>query len=70
MDEKTGVITRKAEYTLPAKQALIAYIRQTIYNDYNTWNYPENINGMRESSKGEKGCYFDHDGIILAAYEQ
>lgn len=70
MDEKTGDITRKAEYTLPAKKALIAYIMQYVKHDFNTWFYPDNIDGMRQSSNGEKGFYYDHAGIILAAYEQ
>ena len=70
MDEKTGKIERKAEYTLDAKKALIAYIMQYTRNDFNTWEYPENIDHMRQSTKGEKGYYYDYNNTILAAYEQ
>lgn len=48
MDEKTGNIERKAEYSLDPKKALICYIEQKKGN-FDTWEYPEHIDGMRES---------------------
>ncbi len=67
LDEKTGVINRAAAYSLPAKKALIAWIMQYIRNDFNTWNYPDHITGIR----GVNGnYYFDdiHGGRVIAAY--
>ena len=67
LDEKTGVITRVASYSLPAKNALIAYIMQHIRNNYNAWTYPENIDGLRNVNGN---YYFDdiHGGRVIAAY--
>lgn len=55
-----GMTLRKtAEYTLPPKQALVAYIKQVLFNDYNTWTYPEIVEGMRESDTLADHWYFD-----------
>ncbi len=48
-----------AEYSLPPKAALVAYIEQNINNNLNTWEYPEHIEGMRESELLADHWYFD-----------
>ena len=48
-----------AEYSLPPKAALVAYIKQNIENDFNTWDYPELIEGMRESDTVSDHWYYD-----------
>lgn len=62
-----GHIERKATYTLPTKEAMIAYIMQE-RNNFNTWQYPEWIQGMRES-KTKPGCfYFDLGSDVIGSY--
>ena len=58
MDEKTGKIERKAEYSCEPKQALICYIEQKKGN-YNTWEYPKHIDGVRESPTLKNHFYYD-----------
>lgn len=59
-----GVITKKAEYCLEPKSALVAYIRQKA-RDWNTWDYPDTLPGMRQVA----GNYYYDDGTtVIAAY--
>ena len=67
MSEASGVIKRKASYTLPPREALRNYIMQVINGDPNWWTYPEFIKGMREV---EGRWYWDDllNGKVIAAY--
>lgn len=69
MDEKTGKIERAAVYSLDPKQAIIAYIMQARKN-FNTWNYPADMPGIRESGRRVNHLYYDDmaNGRIIAAY--
>lgn len=48
-----------AEYSLPPKAAMVAYIKQYVENNWNTWEYPDVIEGMRESDTVADHWYFD-----------
>lgn len=68
-------IKRVAEYSLPPKQALVAYIEQNYRNNTNTWEYPEIIKGMRESSTLADHWYYDvakargdKENAVISAY--
>lgn len=50
---------KKAEYAIEPKKALIAYVMQNIFGNYNTWEYPENLKGMRESDTIKDHWYYD-----------
>jgi len=65
-----GNIHKVAEYNLPPKQAMIAYIEQSIYNNFNTWTYPEAIAVIRQSDTVPDHWYYDDikNGRVLAAY--
>jgi hypothetical protein len=70
MEEKTGVITKKATYSIDAMPAMIAYVEQKKGN-MNTWDYPKMLTGTRTSSR--KNClYYDdiQNGAIIAAYQR
>ena len=64
-----GKMSRVAEYTLPAKKALVCYIRQHLNNDYSWWNYPEEIQGMRQSEFKSSVWEYDDGKTALTAYE-
>jgi hypothetical protein len=72
MDEKTGKIDRQATYTVPGKQAIINYIMQYIKHNFNTWQYPQDINGIRESDSRKHTYYYDDipNNSIIMAYEE
>jgi len=56
-----------AIYSQPPKQALVDYIMQYLHHNYNTWEYPETITGIRES-KTRKGCFsYDNGDIAIMA---
>lgn len=67
--DQNGNINKKAEYTCNTKQALINYIMQFKKKNFNTWNYPEHIDGIRESSKKDNSYYYDFGDIVIASYE-
>ena len=64
-----GNINKIAEYTLHPKDALVCFIMQSRKN-FNTWDYPKEIKGMRESNTTPNHWYFDDDvnERVLAAY--
>jgi hypothetical protein len=62
-----GNIIEKAQYTIEPKKALIAYIMQAKKNN-NTWQYPEHIDGIKESQTKRNHYYYDMGNIVLAAY--
>lgn len=69
MDEKTGKVERVAVYSLNPKQAIIAYVMQSRKN-FNSWEYPASIPGIRESGRRVNHYYYDDmaNGRIIAAY--
>ncbi len=69
-----GSLMRVASYSLPPKKALVAYIKQE-QGDFQTWKYPEIIQGMRESESARDHWYFDFtktrgykENAVIAAY--
>ena len=50
---------KKAEYSLEPKKALIAFVMQDIHNNFNTWEYPEHIKGIRRSDTFADHWYYD-----------
>lgn len=71
IDEQSGKIMRKATYSLDPKKALIAYVMQSRGN-MNTWEYPESLDGIRESKKAANHFYYDDlkHNLIIAAYPE
>ena len=70
LKEGDGDMHRVATFSIPPKQALVAYIMQTIEKDFSTWQYPEKIAGMRESQTVADHWYYDDFARrrVLAAY--
>ena len=62
-----GNIYELAAYTLPAKQALIAYRQQHVFKNWNSWTYPNEDAAIREMN-GEY-CYFRGDANIFTRSE-
>jgi len=62
--DEQGDISELAAYTLPAKQALIAYRQKYELNRGNTWTYPSDDPAIREMKSGEY-CYFKGDANIF-----
>ena len=63
-----GGLRKVAEYSLPPKAALVAFIEQDVRKNFQTWNYPTLIDGMREGARGH-WYYDDFTGKrVLAAY--
>lgn len=69
MNERTGHIENKASYSLDPKSAIIAYIEQK-HGNMNTWEYPRNISGIRESQTVKNHYYYNDipNGVIIASY--
>lgn len=66
-----GVLSKVAEYSLSAREALVAYIMQYVRGNYHTWNYPDHIDGMRRSNLTYAWYYDVIDGMnsyVLASY--
>lgn len=68
-------IKKVAEYSLPPKQALVCYVRQHLFHDFNTSSYPQIVPGMRESDTVMEHWYYDNYSVsplkrnsVLAAY--
>ena len=63
-------VRKKAEYTIEPKKALVAFIMQDIFKNYNTKEYPEELKGMRESDTVKDHWYYDdYKGRrVIAAY--
>ena len=64
-----GGVRKIAEYTLPPKKAMVNFIMQSRGN-YNTWEYPETIKGIRQSDTVPDLWYFDDiaNKRVLASY--
>lgn len=69
LDEKTGKIEKRASYSIEPKRALICYIMQQEKN-FNTWAYPDHIQGIRESDREPNHFYYDDikNCQVIAAY--
>lgn len=65
-----GRIIDAATFTLDTKPALVAYIMQVIYHNYNTWEYPETVDGMYPSQFSDSWYYDTNDGGTLASYSE
>lgn len=63
-----GNIDLIAIYTLSPKKALINYIMQYIYNNYNTWTYPDHIDGIKKSKIKPDHYYYDLESVVIASY--
>lgn len=59
LEEGDPDIKKVAEYSKEPKQALICWLQQNICHNYNTWQYPEEMIGMRESDTLPDHWYFD-----------
>ena len=65
-----GQINKLATYSVDAKKAMIAFIRQQ-ENDYNTNSYPSIIEGMRKTPIKNGWLYDDLiNNRILVSYEE
>ena len=70
--DENGTITDNAVYTLETKQALIAYLEQTINKNFNTWEYnkSEFINSVTQLKSGlGYGYNVPNKNISIAAYQ-
>jgi hypothetical protein len=47
-----GEIEDVASYTLSPKKALIAFVMREIFKNGNTWEYPEELEGITERRPG------------------
>ncbi len=65
-------VRKVAEYSLPPKEAMVCFIEQTLKGNLNTWEYPEEIAGMRESDTIPDHWYYDvfrgRNGNVNAVY--
>ena len=68
--DSNGKISKLAEYSVTPEQALINYIQQYIYNNWNTASYPKRMKDIRESNIKKNHFYFDDipNDRVLAAY--
>jgi hypothetical protein len=67
---KDNNITEVSSYGVDAKQALICYIQQNINHNWNTWQYPLEMNGIYESPTKQGVFYFNdkNNNRILQSY--
>lgn len=61
-----GEIIEEATYTLPPKQALVAFVQQ-LQGNWETWTYPEEIPGMIQLSVSGRWSYTLPNGDMLFA---
>ncbi len=61
-----GEIIEEATYTLPPKQALVAFVRQ-LQGNWETWTYPEEIPGMIRLPVSGRWAYNLPNGDMLYA---
>lgn len=59
LKEGESGIKELAIYSLPPKKAMVCFIEQFLRGNYNTWEYPEEIEGMRESDTVGNHWYYD-----------
>ena len=70
LEEGSPDMQKKTEYSLEPKKALVAFIMQDIHHNFNTWEYPEIIKGMRQSDTVPDHWYYDDIAgrRVIAAY--
>lgn len=66
--DENGKLEKKAEYTCSTKQALINYVMQFKKKNFNTWTYPKELKGMRESPTVKDHYYYDYNNLVIASY--
>lgn len=69
MNVETGEVRTVAEYSCSTKEALIAYVMQQKKNN-NTWDYPDYLEGMRESDIVKGTYYYTLGNVILQSFEE
>jgi hypothetical protein len=69
LDEQ-GEFHDLANYTLEPKQALIAYYMQNEKKTFNTWDYPDHIDAIRERTMGLGFFYEKGEDIIYSRPEE
>lgn len=65
MIDENGNISHLATYSLEPKKALIAYYMQNEKNNFNTWNYPSDLEIIKHMSNGSDFAYFKGDSSIF-----
>ena len=59
-----------ASYGLDPKRALIAYYMQNEKNSFNTWDYPENVDQIKERTM-QLGYYYNKgDDVIYSRLQE
>lgn len=67
--DSNGTITQLAVYSLEPEKALIAWIYQNLRNDFNTWDYPKHMKGVKPCKRGTGYYYEDRKtDTVYAAY--
>lgn len=68
--DSNGRINKLAVYSIAPEKALISYIQQYIHGNWNTWEYPKHMKGIRESKIKKNHFYFDdiQNDRVIAAY--
>ena len=68
--DKDGEFHDLASYTLHPEQALIAYYMQNEKKNFNTWDYPDHIDVIKERPMGLGFYYMKGEETIYAKYEE
>jgi hypothetical protein len=63
-----GEQEEKALYSLSPKKALIAYVMQNIKRNNNTWDYPEELEGIKESGTKSNVFYYDDGNVVIGSF--
>lgn len=66
--DEDGEFHELATYTLPPKQALIAYYMQTEKKNFNTHQYPKDLDCIHERAFGKGYQYFKGDVVIYSKW--
>ena len=69
-EQATGNLIHSAVYTTNARKALINYVMQEVNCNFNTWKYPEDIEGIKESTIKQSVLYFETENYIIQAIPQ
>lgn len=67
--KNNGQIDDAAIYSLPPKEALVAFVMQYFDYNFNTWEYPDIIKGMWESSTVPNHWYWEWGDVVYGSYE-
>lgn len=63
-------VIKIGEYSVEPKEAMVDFIQQFLFGNYNTWTYPQIVSGMRESKIKKDHWYYDDisNKRVLVAY--